>query len=589
MLKASPRLAKQHSLQVLHTSRKPGLVRPGARWYSDSGAQRFSRGVTRSRLGLISGGILLSLGVGLSPFYTSRLHADALATHQPLDTSLTSGSNDEPKTSLRSLIRSYVVYTMCSMPILIDNSPRVLEVLSSIPLVKQITEAFVRATFFDQFVGGDTALETVPLLHSLRSANTGAIFVYSVEVDEPEATASSSKYSTLGKPAHKRIVDEVVHCIDVAADFEDGIAGASNRSRKTWVAVKITALLPDARALANLSSHIISTRPELPQHVLFPGCPRPNDLDILDISLPQVGHASTSLSTGDVESLRELHADLVRICKRAQERGVKITIDAEYSWYQPALDALTLSLMRQFNRIPEPDQDVPHVQPLVYGTYQAYLRRTQQHLSQSIADAKAHNYALGVKLVRGAYHPHETAAHMARLTEGKSLSISPDPHPPVWSEKAETDRCYDACAKLLVQEIKDDLTLPHGKLRAPGIGALFGTHNHRSCDLILEELVRTGLAVGDLGSGSIKLGDEVTERITFGQLYGMSDELTDHLVQRTRASSPLVTKYVPYGALSEVMPYLGRRAIENKSVLGSGGAAAERRRAGSEIWRRIIG
>lgn len=88
----------------------------------------------------------------------------------------------------------------------------------------------------------------------------------------------------------------------------------------------------------------------------------------------------------------------------------------------------------------------------------------------------------------------------------------------------------------------------------------------------------------------------------------MSNALTDHLVSRTRSNSPLVIKYVlgsqtpdsplifdypfryvPYGALSEVMPYLSRRAIENKSVLGDGGAADERQRAGSELWRRLFG
>ncbi|KAF8878434.1 FAD-linked oxidoreductase-like protein [Infundibulicybe gibba] len=579
MFKAPSRLAKQHILQVLCTPRRPGPVRPGARW------------ATKSRFGLISGGLLLSLGVGLSPFYISRLHADTLAIHQPLGASSASTTNEEPKTSLRSLIRSYVVYTMCSMPILIDNSPRVLEVLSRIPLVKQITEAFVRATFFDQFVGGDSAQEVVPLLHSLRSANTGALFAYSVEVDESEATASSSKYRTKGKLAHKHIVDETVHCIDVAADFEDSIAGAATHGRRTWVAVKITALLPDARALINLSSHITSTRSGLSHSVPFPGCPQPDDLDVLDTLPSQISRVPGPLSTSDVESLRELHADLVRICKRAQERGVRVIIDAEYSWYQPALDAFTLSLMRQFNRVPESGPASAHVQPLIYATYQAYLRRTPLHLSQSIADAKAHNYALGVKLVRGAYHPHETAAHMARLAGKRSLSISPEPQPPVWLKKAETDRLYDTCAQLLVQAVKDDFTssrTSHGKPSAPGIGVLFGTHNDRSCDLIFEELVRTGLAVKELG-GSIRLGDEVTERITFGQLYGMSDDLTDRLVRRTKASSPLVIKYVPYGALSEVMPYLGRRAIENKSVLGSGGAEVERRRAGSEIWKRIIG
>lgn len=69
----------------------------------------------------------------------------------------------------------------------------------------------------------------------------------------------------------------------------------------------------------------------------------------------------------------------------------------------------------------------------------------------------------------------------------------------------------------------------------------------------------------------------------------MSDGLTDHLVERTRCASPFVLKYLPYGKLSEVMPYLSRRAIENKSVLGNGGAAIERKRAASAIMARLFG
>jgi len=74
-----------------------------------------------------------------------------------------------------------------------------------------------------------------------------------------------------------------------------------------------------------------------------------------------------------------------------------------------------------------------------------------------------------------------------------------------------------------------------------------------------------------------------------GQLYGMTDALSDSIVERTRCSSPFLLKYIPYGALAEVMPYLSRRAIENKSVLGGGAAAEERRRAGELIWKRLFG
>jgi len=291
------------------------------------------------------------------------------------------------------------------------------------------------------------------------------------------------------------------------------------------------------------------------------------------------------LHAEDIAALRELREDLWRISRKAQERGIKLIMDAEYTWFQPAIDAFTLDLMRHFNQIPSRSifsSSGSNVQPLIYATYQAYLRRTPQHLEHSLRDAKASGYALGVKLVRGAYHSHETEAHARHPIEGQTL-------PPVWQTKPETHACYNACARLLLDQVQADVSSP---ARSPRIGILFGTHNTESCDLVLKELTDRGLAKEVQGAGGAsvtEIGDEVAERVTFGQLYGMADALTYRLVDKTRSSAPFVIKYVPYGALKDVMPYLGRRAIENKSILGDGAAAAERRRAGQEIWRRMFG
>jgi len=85
--------------------------------------------------------------------------------------------------------------------------------------------------------------------------------------------------------------------------------------------------------------------------------------------------------------------------------------------------------------------------------------------------------------------------------------------------------------------------------------------------------------------------DLTAERVALAQLYGMSDTLTDRLAtsESVRTRAPFVIKYLPYGALSEVTPYLSRRAIENKSVLGYGHAAEERKRAFDAIWRNFFG
>ncbi|CAA7267709.1 unnamed protein product [Cyclocybe aegerita] len=559
--------------------------------------------------------------------------------------------------SLASMVRAYSVFAMCSIPGLVEASPTILSALSSIPGLKQITEAFVRVTFFDQFVGADTADETIPLLRTLRAGNKGAIFAYSVEVDQREATApaspasaGSSSGSVAPKPesdAHKRAVTEMIHSIDVAGDFEDEVtrngsistiseARKCTNERTTWIALKLTALLPHAQALIDLSAHIVNSRKTLPGSsretmVPFPGFPRTDDLDVVLHSRSN----PSSLTPAQIHDLRELYSDLVRICLHARERGVKVIIDAEYSWYQPAVDALTLALMREFNS-PTPSNG-GEVQPLIYATFQAYLRRTPMQLVLWLEDARKNNYALGAKLVRGAYHPHELTAHSSASTGQPSLSISPDSEPPVWLEKRDTDEAYNRCIGVLIRAVKEDIersstktvairaakddapvkrgwfssilggtAIPSPRLSesslsipqsapAPMIAALFGTHNWTSCGLILQELVRNGLAgetgrvVGPEGDKVVRVASEAAERVVIGQLYGMRDDLTDWVVSQIVSETPFVLKYVPYGALSEVMPYLSRRAIENNSVLGASAARHERQRAGREIRRLLFG
>ncbi|KAI0668618.1 FAD-linked oxidoreductase-like protein [Trametes maxima] len=556
-------------------------------------------------LGFASGAVL-----GASAFaYDARAGIAAAQDAQEKVRVQGSSTSGRPPTPLAELLRSYAVFSFCSVPKLVEWAPGILATFTTIPGLRQVTEAVVRATFFDQFVGGDSAEEALPLIEGLRAQNTGCLFAYSVEVDEAEASGHAREHgrdAAAGLAPHQQVVNETLHCIDVAADFEDrytrGLAG-----RRTWVAIKLSAMVADAESLRRFSKYLLEHRPPTTPPVAFPGCPLPSDLDIL--ATPP--RPEDELTKTDIIALGELRENLISICTRARARGVRLIFDAEYSWYEPAIDAFTLDMMRRFNKLPAasrgswfgrptgvPKEDVG-VQPLVYATYQAYLRRTPEYLAQSITAARKEGYSLGVKLVRGAYHPHELVAHpstnatadasLASPTTSTSLSISPDPFPPVWQDKADTDARYNACVKTLVAAVRDDV-LARTPEEAPTIGVLFGTHNWTSAGLIVEELVRQGLATArGAEEGVVEVGDAVAERVTVGQLYGMTAALTSHLVDRIRSSSPFVIKYIPYGRLSEVMPYLGRRAIENKSVLGNGAAEEERRRAAAEIWVRIFG
>ncbi|KAG2030938.1 FAD-linked oxidoreductase [Suillus americanus] len=516
--------------------------------------------------------------------------------------------------TLSDLVRAYIVYGTCSIAPLVDAAPTILDILFGTPGASKIAENFVRATFFHQFVGADTANGALPLLASLRAENKGALFAYAVEVDKKEAAGQTNMER---QPAHKHIIEEIIRIINASADFEDGRVLYIRRS--TMIMVAQTAMLPNAQSLINLSTHLTNTRAPLEPPVLFPGTPSSSDLSILNSST-----STGVLTESDIHDLKELYNDLVQICTRAEERGVRVFIDAEHSWHQPAIDAFGHALMERFNKLPSNDsrrtwrdisswtsspsaREPAHdkVRPLVYVTYQAYLRRMPAHLAHSLALARARGYALGVKLVRGAYHPYELAVHqLARSADSavgsyssnnsRSLSISPDPEPPVQPSKDATDQCYNDCVTILIDAISQDVHRS-GRFGAPGIGVFFGTHNWTSCEFILEELVKKGLGVvervgvDDVQEDAVRIPLEVGERIAFGQLYGMSDALTNYLVGRTRCESPCVIKYVPFGTLLQVMPYLSRRAIENKSVLGAGGATRERKEAAALIWKKMKG
>lgn len=163
--------------------------------------------------------------------------------------------------------------------------------------------------------------------------------------------------------------------------------------------------------------------------------------------------------------------------------------------------------------------------------------------------AKAGGYSLGAKLVRGAYHPHEMEAHST------SLSISPDSLPPVWPTKPETDKCYNECAEVLLDAVAEDLKSslrqrgrPTGFLSSlwrthagsdtdsaasiPSVGVLFGTHNWKSCRLVLDGLGARELAHQDgitaEGEPVLAISNEVTERLALAQLYGASMTLFQH-------------------------------------------------------------
>ena len=205
------------------------------------------------------------------------------------------------------------------------------------------------------------------------------------------------------------------------------------------------------------------------------------------------------------------------VCKLAKEKDVEVLIDAEESWMQDAADDLVEEMMRRYNK------DVT----IVYNTLQLYRWDRLDYLKQLHQHAKTEGFKIGVKIVRGAYMEKE-----------RERAIEKGYSSPICENKKVTDDNFNDTLSYILNNLKD-------------ISIFIGTHNEASCYLAMELMVTHKISKED-------------NNVWFGQLYGMSDHISFNLA----AQGYNVAKYIPFGPVKDVMPYLIRRAEENTSVAG---------------------
>jgi proline dehydrogenase len=206
-----------------------------------------------------------------------------------------------------------------------------------------------------------------------------------------------------------------------------------------------------------------------------------------------------------------------RICQKAHDYGVRVFVDAEESWFQDTIDQLAIEMMALHNK----------KQVIVYNTYQLYRQDRLDVLKRDYEQGLADGYFMGAKLVRGAYMEKE-----ARIAQQQGY---PNPINP---SKAATDNLFNAAVQFCVAHL-DRMAL------------CAGTHNEESCYLLLKLMEKISIPKDD-------------PRIYFAQLYGMSDNISYNLAH----AGYNVAKYVPYGPVEAVIPYLLRRAEENTAIAG---------------------
>jgi len=336
-------------------------------------------------------------------------------------------------------------------------------------------KGLIRNTIFKQFVGGETMQETASVAKKLGAYNVQVILDYGVEGKEGEASFDAAS-------------DEFINVIKYAA----------TQANIPFMSVKVTGIARFAlmekvdAAMHNSNGNLVA----------------------------RYHSAVQQLTQPEQEEWKRVYNRLHRICSTAAQAGVGVLIDAEETWIQDGVDALTTIMMETFNA----------TKPVVYNTLQLYRHDRLQFLKESFADAQQGNYILGAKLVRGAY--------MEKERERAAEKGYPSPIQPT---KEATDKDYDAAVNFCVEHIDK-------------IGLIVASHNEQSNLLTTQLLQQKGLPLNH-------------PHVHFSQLYGMSDNITFNLA----AAGCSVSKYLPFGPIKDVIPYLMRRAQENTSVKGQTG------------------
>ena len=229
------------------------------------------------------------------------------------------------------------------------------------------------------------------------------------------------------------------------------------------------------------------------------------------------GYTPTSVEQAEINVII---ARIDRICQAAHEAGTPVFIDAEESWIQDAIDQWTFDMMLKYNK----------EKCIVFNTLQMYRHDRLAFLTDCLNLAKENKVKYGIKLVRGAYMEKERA----RATEKGYPS-------PIQANKADTDKDYNAALKVILEN-------------RFVFSLCAGTHNEASSALLMQMMQEAQI-------------DPQSEQFYFAQLLGMSD----HISYNVAHEKYRVAKYVPFGPVKEVLPYLLRRADENTSVAGQTG------------------
>ncbi|XP_047228926.1 proline dehydrogenase 1, mitochondrial isoform X3 [Girardinichthys multiradiatus] len=499
------------------------------------------------------------------------------------------------------LLRSLLVFNLCAIDILVEKNK--------------------------EFVAGEDHNSIKPLIHKNQAFGVGAVLDYSVEEDltqeeaekkemdscisEAEKASPGADHREKKYKAHRRFGDrrggvisartyfyaDEAKCDNQMETFINCIKASGGASTDGFSAIKLTAL-GRPQFLLQFSEVLVKWRKFFNFLAAQQGksdmtaLEKRLELELLKESLTQMGVGARddienwftgeklglsgtidlldwnslindttkmsnllmvpNLETGQLEPLSnkftaEEESQMKRmlqrvdiLAKHALENGVRLMVDAEQTYFQPAISRLTLEMQRKFNK----------EKAVIFNTYQCYLKEAYDNVTLDVELSRREGWYFGAKLVRGAYMYQERD----RAQEiGYEDPINPD--------YEATNRMYHKCLEYVLEEIE------HNRKA----NVMVASHNEDTVKFTLQKMNEMGLSPTE-------------NKVYFGQLLGMCDQISFPLAGQ--AGFP-VYKYVPYGPVNEVVPYLSRRAQENRGFMK--GSQRERSLLWNELRRRFLG
>lgn len=509
---------------------------------------------------------------------------DAINQHQDVDVSALHAScsfsdaqSAHVSKSTFEIVTAIGVFSSCRLPFLIQNAQYFLG-LSYKFLGPTITNAVMKHTFFRHFCAGEDRHDIKPVIEMLRRYNIGPILDYAAENDNADSSEAVTDLHGIfsqppfNQPARLYDYQSEEECDRHVSIFQECIQSVHDVSSVGFAALKVTAL-GNPELLERMSTMIVEVKnlfakfqPEsgsgglisrenfaqcyqqhfhvddhqlkeviesldptdsgLVDFISFAEMLTPYNLPSFTVKCKSIGPlARVTPSSDEIILMKRMSERLHTLATDAAQNGTRLLIDAEHQKYQPAIDNLVLELQKKFNAKDKTDR------PIVFNTYQCYLKDTLERVEMDVKRSERYSFHLGAKLVRGAYMEHERE-------RSKKLKYPC----PIHDTAEDTHQCYDDVVEYLLR-----YRWQHGS----GTEIMVATHNQESIGKAIALMKQFGLEPED-------------SSVYFAQLFGMRDNISFPL----GSNGYNVFKYLPYGKVEEVMPYLLRRAAENSAVLG---------------------